>query len=599
MSRNQNSYFSESPARVDMPRSTIQRNQKHVTTFNCGQLIPFYIDEVLPGSSHSIDTAAVVRLQTLLNPIMDNLYMDTYYFFVPNRLVWEHWQEFCGENKTDPWVQTVEYTIPQLQAPYTRSGSGSAATYTGGFDKGSIADYFGIPTDVPGLSVNALPFRAYALICNEFFRDENLVDPLVIPTNDSTVTAALNDPTTTDALYDFTNNVAKGGRPFIAAKSHDYFTSALPAPLKLSTPVSINLEQALLPGDTQAPVYGNGKAIGFDYGTANKASILSTSSSSNTVKSTTFALSTDDDLPNAGSSTVGGNFTDVHALGLDRSGQSNIYADLEAFANRTVVTINQLRTAFQVQKFYEKQALGGTRYREILKSMFGVVSPDARLQIPEYLGGKRIPIAIQQIVQTSETGDTPQGNTAAMSVTSSYDNSLTKSFVEHGYIIGLAVVRYDHTYQQGVERMWNRKSRLDFYWPVFANLGAQPILNKEIFAQGMLHNSDSNRDYENPKNNEVFGYQEAWAEYRYKPNRVSGEMRSNYAASLDAWHLADDYSSLPALSADWIREEGGTVDRVIAVSQRVSDQFLADFYVKNRTTQPMPVYSVPGLVDHH
>ena len=260
------------------------------------------------------------------------------------------------------------------------------------------------------------------------------------------------------------------------------------------------------------------------------------------------------------------------------------------------MTINQLRQAFQVQKFYERMATGGSRYIEILKSMFGVVSPDARLQRPEYLGGNRIPINMSQVVQTSQTNTTPQGNVAAYSVTSDYHSDFTKSFVEHGYIIGLMVIRYKHIYQQGVERMWSRKSKFDFYWPLFANLGAQPILNKEIYAQGS-EVVDTKTDQ--PFDDEVFGYQEAWAEYRYKPSRVSAEMRSNFSNSLDIWHLGDDYNSLPSLSDDWIREDWNPVDRVIAVSQKGYDSFLADILVKNKTTQPMPVFSIPGLVDHH
>lgn len=572
MNRNSNTYFSSAPARVDLPRSVIMRNQEHKTTFNTGDLIPFYVDEVLPGSTHSIDTAMVVRMQTPIAPIMDDLFLDTYFFFVPNRLTWEHWQEFCGENRTDAWVQKVEYTIPQLKSPATT-----------GWTKGTIADYMGIPIGVPNLSVNALPFRAYALIANEFFRSQDLTDPLNIPVNDSTQTGTNGN--------EYINDVANGGMPFKAAKTHDYFSSAQPAPQKALEPVSISLGAI----DGTAPVVGNGKAIGFDYGNTSNVGVIS-SKQGNALYGT-FA---NNSIPDAGGSSQGSgtSTTTLYNLGLSKDGDlSNVITDLSGLASETLITINQLRQAFQVQKFYEREAIGGSRYVEILKSMFGVTSPDSRLQRPEYLGGKRIPIAINQVLQTSSTDETsPQGNTAAYSLTTDYQQSFTKSFVEHGYIIGLAVVRYNHTYQQGIERMWSRKSRFDFYWPLFSNLGAQAILNKEIYAQGSeILNSDTGEAYDD----EVFGYQEAWAEYRYKPNRTSGEMRSTYSTPLDMWHLGDDYDSLPALSDSWIREDGQTVDRVIAVSESLADQFLADFYVKNKTTQPMPVYSIPGLIDHH
>ena len=569
MNRNSDTYFSQVPARVDMPRSILPRDQELVLTLKTGDLVPFYIDEVLPGSTHQIDTAKVVRMQTPITPFFGDMFLDTYYFFVPNRLVWEHWQEFCGENKTSAWIPDVEYTIPQIKSP-TLNGT----SY--GWTPGSIADYMGIPTGVPNLSVNALPFRAYALICNEFFRDENLTDPLNIPLNDSDVTPDLAN----DNYASYINAVAQGLSPFKAAKVHDYFTSALPGPQKLATPVSINLSSI----PKSAEVFGNGNAINLSNGAtewhlgANSGDLQIYGVSNQPVG----ALSGN---PSSGSANVG--LSSVNSSGI---------ADLSTLADTTLMTINQLRQAFQVQKFYERMATGGSRYIEILKSMFGVVSPDARLQRPEYLGGNRIPINMSQVVQTSQTNTTPQGNVAAYSVTSDYHSDFTKSFVEHGYIIGLMVIRYKHIYQQGVERMWSRKSKFDFYWPLFANLGAQPILNKEIYAQGS-EVVDTKTDQ--PFDDEVFGYQEAWAEYRYKPSRVSAEMRSNFSNSLDIWHLGDDYNSLPSLSDDWIREDWNPVDRVIAVSQKGYDSFLADILVKNKTTQPMPVFSIPGLVDHH
>ncbi|UPW41124.1 major capsid protein [Sigmofec virus UA08Rod_5448] len=557
MNRNVESHFSTLP-KVDISRSTFDRSSSIKLSFNVGDVIPFYVDEVLPGDSFHIRTSKVVRMQSLIAPIMDNIYLDTYYFFVPNRLTWEHWREFNGENTQSAWLPTTEYEVPQLQAP------------TGGWNVGTIADYMGIPTGVANLSVNALPFRAYALIMNEWFRDENLTDPLNIPDGDATVQGV--------NTGNYISDVAKGGLPFKAAKYHDYFTSCLPSPQKgpdvtisLGTfqdvPVQTGVDHSVssasglrgsVPGRTSAAAGGNlffgfdDSSLGFDYGT------------------------------------VGTDGFSQQGVGQRVFTPTNLWAMTSQIGDAAVATINQLRMAFQIQKLYEKDARGGTRYIEILKEHFGVTSPDARLQRPEYLGGNRIPITINQVVQNSETTATsPQGNTAAYSVTSDSHGDFRKSFVEHGFVIGLMVARYDHTYQQGLERFWSRKSRFDYYWPVFANIGEQAVKNKEIYAQGTA------------VDDEVFGYQEAWADYRYKPNRVAGEMRSQYAQSLDIWHLADDYSKLPTLSDAWIREDGSTIDRVLAVSSRVSAQLFGDIYVQNRCTRPMPMYSIPGLIDHH
>lgn len=554
MNRNTNSHFALNPTRIDMSRSTFDRNSSVKTSFNVGDIVPFYVDEVLPGDTFDIDTSKVIRMPSLLTPIMDNLYLDTYYFFVPNRIVWQHWKELMGENNESAWIPTTEYEVPQITAP------------SGGWSIGTIADYMGVPTGVSGLSVNALPFRAYALICNEWFRDENLCDPLNIPLTDATV-AGVNTGT-------FVTDVAKGGLPYKAAKYRDYFTSCLPAPQKSE--------------DVTIPVSG-----GANYP----------------------VMSLDDKIPNVGS--VATTWTDVkggvssanwHLGGDNYNGQlpgndlgmfnvsssvSSLVAPTNLWAiNDGVVstaTINQLRLAFQVQKLYERDARGGTRYIEVLKSHFGVTSPDARLQRPEYLGGNRIPIVISEINQTSGTvaEGTPQGNPSGQSRTTDVHSDFKKSFVEHGFIIGVMVARYDHTYQQGLERFWSRKGRLDYYWPVFANIGEQAVLNKEIYAQG------------NKTDDEVFGYQEAWADYRYKPNRVTGEMRSTAPQSLDIWHLGDDYSKLPSLSDSWIQEDSAVVNRVIAVSEENSNQLWADIFIKNKCTRAMPMYSIPGLIDHH
>lgn len=553
MSRNTESHFATLP-KVDISRSTFDRSASLKTSFNVGQIVPFFIDEVLPGDTFDIKTSKVVRMPSLITPVMDNIYLDTYYFFVPNRLVWSHWKEFNGENTESAWIPKTEYEIPQLTAP------------VGGWNVGTLADYFGIPTGVPNLSVSALPFRAYALIMNEWFRDQNLSDPLSIPVDDATV-QGVNTGT-------FVTDVAKGGLPYTAAKYHDYFTSCLPSPQKgpdVEIPVAEAAAYPVVPRAEKVPkslfdgsIYHAVNPSGAKGDFASPGSILAFGSNGN---------QTQGDLRNA-------NSNDLPIIdNLWAVGSGNVQA----------ATINQLRLAFQVQKLYERDARGGTRYIEILKSHFGVTSPDARLQRPEYLGGNRLPITINQVLQQSGTLDagTPQGTPTGQSLTTDVHGDFKKSFVEHGYIIGVMVARYDHTYQQGIERFWSRKSRFDFYWPVFANIGEQAVLNKEIYAQGSA------------KDEEVFGYQEAWADYRYKPNRVTGEMRSQYPQSLDVWHLADDYDSLPSLSDSWIREDSGTIDRVLAVSEKNSNQLFADIYVQNRCTRPMPMYSIPGLIDHH
>lgn len=560
MNRNTESHFATLP-KVDISRSTFDRSASLKTSFNVGQIVPFFIDEVLPGDTFDIKTSKVVRMPSLITPIMDNIYLDTYYFFVPNRLVWSHWKEFNGENTESAWIPKTEYEIPQLTAP------------SGGWNVGTIADYFGIPTGVSNLSVSALPFRAYALIMNEWFRDQNLSDPLSIPVDDATV-AGVNTGT-------FVTDVAKGGLPYTAAKYHDYFTSCLPSPQKgpdVEIPVAEAAKYAVVTGD---PV---------DKSLFPKPMTWQTRDGSN-VNYEQFRnpYLVGADFSSTGSVSKGTAL--VHSGTPSADARDVVPGNLWAVGTGSAqaATINQLRLAFQVQKLYERDARGGTRYIEILKSHFGVTSPDARLQRPEYLGGNRLPITINQVLQQSGTLDagTPQGTPTGQSLTTDVHGDFKKSFVEHGYIIGVMVARYDHTYQQGIERFWSRKSRFDFYWPVFANIGEQAVLNKEIYAQGSA------------KDEEVFGYQEAWADYRYKPNRVTGEMRSQYPQSLDVWHLADDYDSLPSLSDSWIREDSGTIDRVLAVSEKNSNQLFADIYVQNRCTRPMPMYSIPGLIDHH
>ena len=557
MNRNSESHFAQVP-HAEIQRSRFTRANNHKTTFNEGQLIPIYLDEVLPGDTHQINMSALVRMATPIYPIMDNLWMDVYFFFVPNRLVWEHWREFNGQNNTTHWEQPVDYTIPQIKAPNI------------GWTKGTIADYFGLPTYKKGISVSALPFRAYCLIWNEWFRDQNLQDPAMVNLDDATVTGTNSG--------DYVTNAQLGALPLKAAKMHDYFTSALPAPQK-GPDVTISVDSNLLPVITSPNNNANQDGVPLmwmgsgneEYDRSKPVEVWSTAGSK--IYSKTVA--------------GGGTAHDTNDNGI---WPTNLYADI---GNGIGFTINQMRQAFALQRLYERDARGGTRYTEILKAHFGVTSPDARQQRPEYLGGYHMPININQVIQQSATDTTsPQGNTAAYSVSTMSRNLVTKSFTEHGFIMGLAVVRQDHTYQQGIRRFWSRKDRTDFYWPALANLGEQAILNKEIFAQGTA------------EDDEVFGYQEAWADYRYAPSYVTGAFRSNLSegergGSLDAWHLADYYSELPSLSDTWIEEGDESMNRVLAVSSEVENQFLADMYFVNKTTRPMPLYSVPGLIDHH
>lgn len=554
MNRNSLSRFDSNPTNLDMSRSTFNRNSSVKTSFNVGEIVPFYIDEVLPGDTFNVNTSKVVRLQTLLTPLMDNLYLDTYYFYVPNRLLWEHWKHLNGENTANAWTQNVDYEVPQITSP--------AST---GWIEGTIADYFGIPIGIVGLSVNALPFRAYAMIIDQWFRDQNLQQPIYFPLTDATV-AGVNTGI-------FVSDIAKGGLPYIASKYRDYFTSCLPSPQK-GEDVAISLS-----GDL--PIYSDGDPIKWASkynGTTQFHNIQFAGSGSGSTYYSSFKSTNMDP-----GGTVGLNYYDV-SLPTKASGKdSNLIADMSSASS---ISVNALRTAFAIQKLYEKDARGGSRYIEIIKAHFGVTSPDSRQQRPEYLGGNRVPININQVVQMTETS-TPMGDVAGYSLTTDSNSDFTKSFTEHGYIIGVMVARYDHTYQQGIERLWSRKDRFDFYWPVFANIGEQAVLNKEIYAQG------------NSEDDEIFGYQEAWADYRYKPSRVSGQMRSTATTPLDSWHLGDEYSSKPTLSDAWIREDKTTVDRALAVTSSVSDQLFADIYIMNKTTRPMPMHSIPGLIDHH
>ena len=555
MEINEVSRFTLNPS-VDIQRSKFERNSDVKFSFNVGDLVPFYVDEVLPGDTFSIDTSKVVRMQPLVAPIMDNMYLDTYWFFVPNRLVWEHWKEFCGENTQTKWLQPVEYNVPKVKG-YVSDKSAGPNEDSGRWVSGDIADYMGIPvcsssvqfTQTDFLEVNALPFRGYALIWNEFFRDQNLQDPVPVDISDFGGTVD-----NTDSL---SNRICLGSGILKACKYHDYFTSCLPSPQKGP--------------DVNIPLSGLAQVV-----TGAEKNLTSNAPMSFTNVSTGNKV---------GSLTLGSGATNLSVGQPGNLAPNNLYASL---GSASLGTINELRVAFQMQRIYEKDARGGTRYTEILKNHFGVTSPDARLQRPEYLGGSRIPININQVVQTSSSSNTPQGNTAAFSVTADVHSDFTKSFVEHGFIFGLCVARYDHTYQQGLERFWSRSDRFDYYWPSLANIGEQPVKRKEIYCTGIADNDDR-----------VFGYQEAWADYRYKPSRVAGEMRSRVPNTLDVWHLADNYTGAPFLSDEWIQEDSSNLNRALAVSEIVSNQLWADIFIKNTSVRPMPIYSIPGLIDHY
>lgn len=536
--RNDEIHFSGVPT-IGINRSKFKREFPHKTTFNMGKLIPFYVDsDVLPGDTHKFTTSMVIRLLAPAVPIMDNLYLDTYYFFIPSRLCWKNFKTHVGENTQGAWAQTVETERPHIIVPEN------------GYDQNAVASYMGIPqgANSAGNTFDREAITAYCLTWNEWFRDQNVVAPLELNLDDGDTTGS-----NTDARL--------GGTVLPVYKFHDQFTSMLPQPQK-GNPIN-------MPLGTTAPVIGNGVAVGY---------ILPTTISQ--IHNALFEPTNSDGV------------NPIFASDLTSSGikvtsdptKSGMVADL---TQATAATVNALRLAFATQRILEKDARGGTRFREVIKGHFNTTIADARNQIPEYLGGAtRVPININQVTQTSSTNDmSPQGNPGATSLTVNTDNSVTFSAQEWGTIIGLLCIRQDHTYQQGISRMWRKRRRLDQYWPSLANLGEGPVYASELYVKPNKANDDV-----------VAGYQEAWYWYRYLQGYVSGELSSLYKQSLDVWHLGDEYNDTPVLSDEFLRETDQYLNRSLLTTTH--HQFLADIFVENIAIRPMPIYSVPGLIDH-
>lgn len=543
MNRNSEQHYAQVP-HAEIRRAKFQRDFNLLTTINEGDLVPIYLDEVLPADTFKINLNALVRMATPLYPVMDNAYMDFYFFFIPSRLLWKHFENLMGQNDSTFWAEQTEYTTPVTTAP------------EGGWNVGTLADYFGIPTGVSGLKVNSLPFRAYCKVWNEWFRDENLQQPVTQSMDDTTTTGVNTGTNLTDA--------EAGGLPLKVCKYKDYFTSCLPSPQKSAEPVKI-------------PFTGNAEIVwGMPPEDLKNFIDFQDSTNPNYIVKENNAYFYSKKEPAGEKNKV--------LFGHANTSTATL-APMEANLNKVEsATINELRQAIAVQHIFERDARTGTRYKEILKGAWGVTSPDARLDRSEYIGGHRMPINVNQVIQTSSTDNTsPQGNTGAYSMTTLSRNMCTYSATEHGFVLGLAAIRVDHSYQQGLSRLWTRSTRFSYYDPMLANLGEQAVLNQEIYAQGQA------------KDEEVFGYQEAWADYRYRTNMVTSEMRSTYAQTLDAWHYADKYDALPTLSSSWIKEGTENIDRTLAVQSSNSHQFICNFYYSQAWTRPMPIYSIPGI----
>ena len=557
MNRNNERHFVNVP-QMHTSRTRFNRDQTILTTFDSGKLIPFFVDEVLPGDTFQIDTSAIIRMTTPKYPVMDDCFIDFYYFYCPNRILWDDFKYFMGEVEEKPWAPTQNYRVPELACMGTEQ---NPVPY-----EESILDYMGVPTKIKKtFRINALPVRAYVKIWNEYFRDENVDNQAVLVTEGKD--EAYQDKED-ESLDEILKKAYTGGRCLPVNKFHDYFSSCQPyaqrgpevtLPLGGNAPVGMYKDTAL----TQFGTVGGNNQIYLNHTLSGSALAPNIGNSQNeTYKG--YGLVT-------GSSDPTEQVNDTAYLGADLS-------------KITAATINDLRNAVAVQQYYEALARGGSRYREQVQALWNVTISDKTVQIPEYLGGGRYHVNMNQIVQTSgqqSNTDTPIGETGAMSVTPVNESSFTKSFEEHGFVIGVMCIRHNHSYQQGLERFWSRSDRLDYYVPQFANLGEQPVKKKEIMLTG------------NASDEETFGYQEAWADYRMKPNRVSGLMRSNATGTLDFWHYADNYDTVPTLSQSWMKEGKAEIARTLI--EQNEPQFFGAIRVANKTTRCMPLYSVPGL----
>ena len=560
--------YTVNPVNIDLPRSEFKMNHSHKFSANLGECIPTACFEILPGDTFSINTSKVVRMQPLVCPIMDNLYLDQYWFFVPQRLIHAHMPQFFGENDTAPWAQTTTYYLPQIQVP------------SGGYDVGTIADHLGVPPKQgAGRTINALPFRAYASIMDSWFRDENLENPVQVSTGDTTVTGVNTGDQVTD--------IQKGGLPFIACKFQDLFTTALPSPQKSANPVTFSLagdapvsirnKMAVNYNDVYVPYVSGQTPLGSVYGMFQSDGTNWLYKGMGSGKHN--AVISNNELNTDNTSTTSGGYSGIAPM--------NLFADMSSV---TQFNVNELRSAFALQRFLEKSARGGTRYIELVQAMFGCTSSDYRYMRPEYLGGSRTPINISSVENMTNTSDnvTPVGSVAGMSVTGDTSSDFSKSFTEHGYLMQISVLRHMPSYQNGIPKMFLKKEMLDTYFPSFANIGEVGITKDELY----FNSTEAT-------GKQIFGYQEAWYEYRNVQNSISGELRSNATTPLDMWHLADDYASTPTLSANWIREDKSVLDRALAVTSSTSNQYYADIYFDVNCARVMPMYSIPGLIDHH
>lgn len=555
MNRNNERHFLRVP-QMHTSRTRFNRDQTVLTTFDSGKLIPFFVDEVLPGDTFQIDTSAIIRMTTPKYPVMDDAFIDFYYFYCPNRILWDNFKQFMGEVDNTPWMPSKAYSVPQIKIAGKKE---DLSPYLG-----SILDYMGVPTHIDKeFKVNALPVRAYVMIWNEYFRDQNIDNAAVMKKGDEEVTYT--DTGEKEGIEKILQNAITGGSCLPVNRFHDYFSSCLPYPQR-GPEVTIPMT-----GNAPVGLYKNANLTEFGTVSGKQAIYFNQVANDDYVAGITNNQSGDRNSLVSGSSNKNAHVGDVAYLG----------ANLSAV---TATTINELRNAIAVQQYYEAMARGGSRYREQVQTLWNVTISDKTVQIPEYLGGGRYRIGMNQIVQTSGQqgqNDTPIGETGAMSVTPINESSFTKSFEEHGFVIGVMCVRHTRTYQQGLERFWSRKDRLDYYVPQFANLGEQPVKKKEIMLTGTATDE------------ETFGYQEAWADYRMKPNRVSGKMRSRATGTLDFWHYADNYSAVPTLSQEWMAEGKAEIARTLI--EQNEPQFFGAIRIANETTRCMPLYSVPGL----